>query len=294
MTKAAFEPELPEPPLAFVPGGRGRAAPLSHKGMATAIWTMFRLALARQCRARRMLVVILLFSLPVVFAVLARVYGQEEFEAADVETLIVFYFIPHALVPLVALLHASGMIQDELEEQTLTYLLVRPLPRWTIYVGKLLATILITSLVSGVFTIAAMGVLHWGDPEFWTSIMLDRAPKTALAMALALVAYCSLFGFLSLFLKRSLAVGVAYIIILEGVFANIPFIIREATVMYYFRVLCSRWLDLRDNDWSIDLETAPSASTCVLVLAGVSLVLTTVAAFVFSVREFRLKTPEGS
>lgn len=294
MTKTAFEPELPELPAFTLGPAEAKAAPLSRRGMATAVWTMFRLALARQCRARRMLVVLGLFALPVAFAVLARVYDEEQFDTAEVETLLVFYFIPHALVPLVALLHASGMVQDELEEQTLTYLLVRPLPRWTIYVGKLLATILITSLVAGVFTMATLAVINWGAPEFWSGIVLDRAPKTAVAMALALMAYCSLFGCLSLFLRRSLAVGVAYIIILEGVFANIPFIVREATVMYYFRVLCTRWLDLRDNEWSIDLETAPSASTCVIVLLVASLVLTSLAAFVFRTREFRVKTPEGS
>ena len=51
-----------------------------------------------------------------------------------------FMLMPHTLVPLTALLYATGMIHDEIEEQTLTYLLVRPLPKWGIYLTKLLAT----------------------------------------------------------------------------------------------------------------------------------------------------------
>ena len=42
------------------------------------------------------------------------------------EFLLAFMFIPQLLLPLVALLYASGMIQDEQEEQTITYLLDPP------------------------------------------------------------------------------------------------------------------------------------------------------------------------
>ena len=45
-------------------------------------------------------------------------------------------FIPHALAPLAALLYSAGIIQDEVEDQTLTYLLLRPLPRWALYLGQ--------------------------------------------------------------------------------------------------------------------------------------------------------------
>ena len=46
-----------------------------------------------------------------------------------------FNLIPHALAPLAALFYAAGIIQDEVEEQTLTYLLLRPLPRWALYLS---------------------------------------------------------------------------------------------------------------------------------------------------------------
>jgi ABC-2 type transport system permease protein len=87
---------------------------------------------------------------------------------------------------------------------------------------------------------------------------------------------------------------VAYILIFEGLIANIPFLVREATVMYYFRVLSMRWLDLPAPEWSIKLSESYEALTCVLVLCGTSLVATVLAMAIFSTREFRLKTPEGS
>jgi len=47
-------------------------------------------------------------------------------------------------------------------------------------------------------------------------------------------------------------------------------------------------------DWSIDLATAPSAATCLIVLLSISAVFTVLGALTFGLREFRVKTPEGS
>ena len=47
-------------------------------------------------------------------------------------------------------------------------------------------------------------------------------------MALAQVGYCALFGFLGLFTRRSLIAGIAYIVAIEGVLANLDFVGRVA------------------------------------------------------------------
>ena len=113
-------------------------------------------------------------------------------------------------------------------------------------------------------------------------------------MSLSLFAYTALFGGLSLLTRRSLVLGVLYIVVFEGVVANIDFMIRHVTVMYYMRTLCIRLLGLPVVDWSIDLATAPSVTTCLLTLIGTGSVLALLGAWIFSIREFRVKTPEGS
>src|SRR5579864_223630 len=226
MMKMTLDPELPPP----IPA---RPMPLSRRGAGAAVWTLFLLSVKQQIRAQRMFIVVLLCALPVAFAILARVYNTEFFQADDVEIALVFYFIPHAIVPLTALLYATGMVQDEIEEQTLTYLLTRPLPKWSIYVCKLLATMLVTGLLVGLFTIVTYVAIYAGSDDFWVKIFPVRALKTTALVSLALVTYTSLFGCLSLFVRRALVVGVAYIVILEGVIAFIPFLVQEFTVMYH-------------------------------------------------------------
>jgi ABC-2 type transport system permease protein len=261
---------------------------------ARALEALFWLTLRQHVRGRRLLLLAFLFLLPAVIAVLVRYAVSFPPTAAYLETALVFTLFPHALVPLAALLYASGMVQDEVEDQTLTYLLIRPLPRWAIYAVKLAATLLVTGVLVTIFTLVAYAAIYAGEPNFWGEILPLRAAQAAGLLTLAVVAYCALFGCLSLFARRSLVVGIAYIVLFEGVIANIDFVIRRGTVMYYFRVLSERWLGLTIAEWSIDLAKAPTAAACVWTLLSASFGTAALAAVVFAAREFRVKTPEGN
>jgi ABC-2 type transport system permease protein len=247
----------------------------------------------RQLRGRRLLVFSLLFSLPIVFGLLAHRF-EDSSRAAEVEAVLIFGLIPQALLPLTALLFASGMVQDDVEEQTLTYLLIRPIPRWLIYLVKVVSTWLVTSVLASVFTAAALFTVYWGTENLDLQELGLRALLISSLLLLSLFAYIALFGALSLLVRRSLALGVAYIAVFEGLLANIDFVVRHVTVMYYVRTLSVRWLGLSGIDWSIDPQSAPDVATCLGALLGTGCVLTILGSWIFSVREFRVKTPEGS
>jgi ABC-2 type transport system permease protein len=270
------------------------AVVLSRRPNRGALATLFVLTLRQHARGRRLLVLSLLFALPGVLAAVVNLASRFPPTIENLQFALVFNLIPHTLVPLAALLYATGIIQDEVEEQTLTYLLLRPLPRWALYLIKMLATLLMISVLTAVFTAATFAVIALTASEPITSKVIGQALKTAVAMTLAQAGYCGLFGLLGLLMRRSLLVGVAYIFLFEGVLASLDTVARRMTIMYYFRVLALRWLEpANGTQWSINLVTAPDARTCVLTLLGVGLVLAVAAAFFFAGREFRMKTPEG-
>jgi ABC-2 type transport system permease protein len=259
-----------------------------------ALWALFVLTLRQLLRGRRLLVLSLLFLLPSVLAAVVRLAPRPP-PADGLAFALVFNLIPHALVPLTALLYAAGVVQDEVEEQTLTYLLTRPLPRWALYVTKLVATLAVTIALTVVFSTLALVVIYWDTPELWGDVLPTRAAKIAALLALAQVGYCALFGAIGLGTRRALVAGLAYIVAFEGVFANFDWVLRQLTVMYYFRVLSFRWLDPVGKEvWSINLAEAPSATACVLTVLGASAAFVLLGAVMMRGHEFRMKTPEGS
>ena len=260
-----------------------------------ALSALLVLTLRQHFRGRRLLVLSLLFALPSVLAAVVTLGARFAPPAESLEFALLLNLIPHALAPLAALVYATGIIQDDVEEQTLTYLLLRPLPRVALYLIKLAATLLVTSLLTAVFTVVTLAVITLVAGEPATTELVERALKTAGLLALAEVGYCALFGLLGLLTRRSLVVGIVYIVLLEGLLASLDTVARRLTVMYYFRVLVLRWLDpASGKEWSIDLATAPEAWTCVLTLLGAGLLLAIAAAFYFARSEFRMKTPAGS
>lgn len=266
-----------------------------HRGfIASAVAALFVLTLRQNLRGRRLLVLSPLFLLPVVLAGVVKLVPYPPPPDA-LEFAFVFNLIPHALAPLTALLYAAGVIQDEVEEQTLTYLLLRPLPRWALYATRLAVAWLTTSVLTGLFTTLALAVIYWNTPELWGEVLPRRAATVAALMALAQAGYCSLFGVFGLLTRRATIAGLAYIIAFEGLLANFDAVVRRLTVMYYFRVLSLRWLmPAHSEEWSLDLTTAPSADRCLLTLLAVSTLFVLLGAAMMRRREFRMKTAEGS
>lgn len=284
--------------------------PIRRGFLASALAALFVLSLRQNLRGRRLLVLSLLFLLPAVLAGAIK-FAPHPPPPEVLEFALIFNLIPHALAPLTALLYAAGAIQDEVEEQTLTYLLLRPLPRWALYVTRLAVAWLTTSVLTGLFTMLTLAVIYWNTPELWGDVLPRRAAVVAGLMALAQAGYCSLFGLFGLLTRRALIAGLAYIIAIEGMLSNFDAVVRRLTVVYYFRVLSLRWLAPSGSkewstgertatrlppwseEWSLDLATALSAKECLLTLLVVSALFVLLGAVLMRQREFRMKTAEG-
>src|SRR5947207_4737650 len=78
----------------------------------SSLTTLFVLTLRQYLHGKRWMVMAALFVLPAALAILLRATAPNV-PAGGLEFLIVFMLIPQALLPLVALVYASGMLQDE-------------------------------------------------------------------------------------------------------------------------------------------------------------------------------------
>jgi len=273
-----------------------------------ALWSLYVLTVRQHLHGKRWIVMGVLFLLPAGLAILLRSVAPDV-PTLGLEFLLGFMFIPQALLPLAALLYASGIVQDEQEEQTITYLLVRPIAKWAMYVTKLLATLTTTVALTIVFTVLTYIAIYAGALSPPEDVVM-RCVKAAAIHSLAVVSYCSLFGFMSLLTNRILVVGIIYIAVVEGLLANLPFGIRLMTVIYYTRLIAFRTLEfvvpmppnrtvnMAAEAWQFDqrrdplLLEHPQINTCLAVLLVGSLACTILAAAMCASREFHVKTPE--
>jgi ABC-2 type transport system permease protein len=271
----------------------------------SALWMLFTLTLRQFLYGKRAIVLLVLAVLPALLALIVRLISDKPatppgMHLATLESTLEFWFVlmlvPHVLMPLTALLYSSGMILDEQEEQTLTYLLIRPLPKWALYLTKQAAVLCMVTGLGMIYVALTYLVCRAGSAGFGEEFP-GRMLLLLVITALASMAYSAGFAFLSMWTRWVLILGIVYIVLIEGVLANIDFALRRLTVMYYFRVLSLNWVGLdRENEvmWQVNKSDTPSSVMCVIVLLLLSCVATLLGMWIFSKREFYVKTPEGS
>jgi len=278
----------------------------------SSLWTLFTLTLRQHLHGKRWIVMALLAIIPAVLVILARGTSRNV-PGMFLEFSFGFMLIPQVILPLIALVYASGILQDEQEEQTITYLLIRPIPKWALYPVKLAATLVTAVVVTAGLTILTYAAIYVGDTTHTENVAARCA--TAIAVhSLAVMTYCCLFGLVSMITKRTLIAGIVYMAVVEGVFGNLAFGIRLITVIYYTRLIAYPILpfvvtrgvnigmpeseNLSAAAWQLDivsdpqLKEHPSFYACLLVLFAASLIFTALAAVICASKEFHVKTPE--
>jgi len=290
-TSPPSDPTAAAPPALEVGGG------LAGWNL-SALTALYVAAFRSAWRPRRLAILGLIFGGPPVLALAFRLLGvvNDSNEASKAALSLIDNFYPNLIIPLASLLFATGLIRDEVEDQTLTYLLVSPVARPAIYLMKLKAACHLTILLVVGFAALSVALLTVGVPigsEAPAIGLNGRLLKTMAMFALAIVAYSTWFGLLGLVTRYATTIGVVQIILLENLLVGFDFLLRQATIIYHVRALTMRWLEITPANWNMTLDTLPEASFSLEVLLGVILVSTAAAMILVKTREFRVKTPEG-
>jgi ABC-2 type transport system permease protein len=116
------------------------------------------------------------------------------------------------LLPVVAVIVGTAAIGSEVDDGTIVYLLARPVPRWRIVLVKLLVAWVVVAILVAPATLVA-GLIGTNDPSL--------AIGFAVAAVIGALEYTAVFVALSLITSRALIVGLAYVVIWEGVVAGL-------------------------------------------------------------------------
>ena len=118
------------------------------------------------------------------------------------------------LLPLAAVLFGTNAFGGDVDDGTLVYLLVKPLPRWRVVLSKY-----VVAVVSTLVVIVTGIVLSWAllrSPELPPNMVSSFATGALVGSVL----YCALFVAMGIATKRALVVGLFYVIALEAVLSR--------------------------------------------------------------------------
>jgi ABC-2 type transport system permease protein len=245
----------------------------------TGLLPTFRRALGTFPRGWRMLVVGVLLSLPPLLAL--TILDAHPARRADFLMVMLIYFYLLFLAPLAGLLFGTGIVLDEANAGTLSYLLTRPARRRNLILGKLLAALLLGWAGLGV-SLGATLVLSEG-----ASASPGLGTRAVLSVLLAFPAYLCLSLFLSCLTRWAPLVGFGYAFGLEGILGEVPGMIRKITMLFYSRSLLGTWETRHVNpDDVLGPEGGASYGTSITVLLAVAAAFLLLALFTFARRQF--------
>lgn len=199
---------------------------------------VFAISIERMLPRPRSFWVFLLLALPVVLAVLLRIYPPKGLPLTGFELygIVVALFFVRNLLPLVALLFGSALISDAVDSKTLTYFLTRPVSRLSIFLGEFMAYLVTVLTLTVPCVVLTYLVLCVGTPQGAGFGAADLVRDLG-ACALTLFTYGAVFALLGVSLKRPLIPGLLFLFVWEGFVANFPGDAPNYTLSAYARSL---------------------------------------------------------
>jgi ABC-2 type transport system permease protein len=194
------------------------------------------------------------------------------------------------IVPVLGVFYGTSLIADEVEDRTITYLFVRPVPRSSVLLGKylsyLVCTILLVlpSVVLVYFLAVPIGGAGIG-PEF-PALLADLG-----MLAVGLASYGALFALVGARLKRPLLTGLVFAFGWEPGVLLFPGYLKRATVAYYLQALVPHAIP-QDSAVSALMQVfqeIPSVATSLMTLTLITLLTLWLAGRAVETREYVLE-----
>jgi ABC-2 type transport system permease protein len=184
------------------------------------------------------------------------------------------------IVPVCALAYATSSIGGDREDRTLLFLLVRPIPRWLVLVGKWCATLPIA--------VGLVAASYWGYCRLAGEVG-ERAWELYLPAVFSMtIAYIGLFHLFTVCFRHSTIVALIYALFMEGILGNMPGIVKRVAINFYGRSMiydmgAADGLGRPDPAWFVPV----SAQAGMWTLLGVAFGGLVLALMVFQRREYR-------
>ena len=187
------------------------------------MWFIYKLTLRQLSGRWRLLITVLLTSLPVVMGVV-RTLVETDSSDAEFQTGVVGLLVA-LILPLVVLAIGSAAFTNEIEDRTLANLTLTPIPRWKIIVPKLLGAISVSTPMITMSGVISGYFIYEGDVQAIASLVIGAI--------VGVVLYSVVFTWLGLMTTKAIGFGLLYVFLWEVMLSEIVPGVRFLSLSYY-------------------------------------------------------------
>lgn len=233
---------------------------------------VFRLSLRQITGVRRVAIVCLLALLPVALTLLLRLTETDSNgDTQDFVNGVVNALIVGVVLPIIAISLSTSAFGNDLEDRTLSFIMMTPIARWKIALSKLAASILIGAPLAIVSAAVAVFIGLDGD--------VSSIVAVSTGLLVGVVAYASVFTWAGLMTTRALAFAIVYVFLWEGAMSALVPGVKYLSISAY-----SLSVMYRLNDGPLN---AVAEQTVEFPAAIVGAVVVVVAFWLLTVRRLR-------
>jgi ABC-2 type transport system permease protein len=255
------------------------ATPSAHQpSVAASALRIFDLSLGQMLWSRRSVFLGVLLGGPVLLAVALRVVGALVRSGVQINGarvgggaifgMMIWLLYLRFIIPVLGVFYGTSLIADEIDDKTITYLFVRPIPRRAVLLGKYLAYLACTILLvlPSVMIVFFLVVPIGGGSiaAAFPSLLADLA-----MLAIGLASYGALFAWVGTRLKRPLVIGLVFAFGWEPGVLLFPGYLKKLTVAYYLQALVTHEMP-QDSAVSMLMQLfheVPTLATSLISLA---------------------------
>jgi ABC-2 type transport system permease protein len=234
--------------------------------------------------SRRVIPMALLSAIPLILVASLVAARSSEFNILVFQTLMSPLLLQVVLI-FVTLVCATTLIREEIDDNTIPYLLTRPISRSAVvlykYLGYLAAVLIL--LVPPI-------VLAYGVTEAYQGTgfgaNLDVLGGFLVATVVGSAAYGALFLFVSVLVRKPLALGLLIGFVWESIVGSIPGDVPKLSVIHYLRSILKGMIAVGP------MTTYPSdmsVSVAILIPVGFTIAMIVLSLMIFQQMEFRQK-----
>ncbi len=209
--------------------------PTALPSVGAVLWICW-FSLREMSRRRRLFSLGAISMLPVLVVLAIRIwFGDQDLSAQLQLSSLTHKVIIPFLIPIVAMAVGVSAIGEQVEEGTIVYLWTRPVRRRAIYLGRLMAAQVVSSLLlSGALVLCflvmisnGLSILDWDFLKLYTT--------TFFIIALGTFSYSAVFAAMGTFFRKPVLPAILFAFGWEGLVSGIPARVQELSLRFHLQ-----------------------------------------------------------